>query len=90
MGGGKRKVCQGICIKDTWTKPKRRSIEGGRWGCLGCGGVVRRKWRQLYLDINKKMKKKLSKQEEQRQNHGYGEHFDGCQMGRGYGEWVQR
>ena len=24
---------------------------------------------------------KLSKQEEQRQNHGYGECFDGCQMG---------
>ena len=28
-------------------------------------------------------KNKLSKQEEQRQNHGYGEHFDGCQMGGG-------
>ena len=27
------------------------------------------------------LKNKLSKQEEQRQNHGYGEHFDGCQMG---------
>ena len=27
------------------------------------------------LDLNNK----LSKQEEQRQNHGYGEHFDGCQ-----------
>ena len=26
--------------------------------------------------------KKLS-QQEQRQNHGYGEHFDGCQMGGG-------
>ena len=25
--------------------------------------------------------KKLSKQEEQRQNHGYGEHFDACQIG---------
>ena len=24
---------------------------------------------------------KLSKQEEQRQNHGYREHFDGCQWG---------
>ena len=24
--------------------------------------------------------KKLSKQEKQRQNHGYREHFDGCQM----------
>ena len=28
-------------------------------------------------------KNKLSKQEEQRQNHGYKEHFDGCQMGGG-------
>ena len=28
--------------------------------------------------------KKLS-QQEQRQNHGYGEHFDGCQMGVEYG-----
>ena len=26
---------------------------------------------------------KLSKQEEQRQNHGHRERFDGCQMGRG-------
>ena len=30
-------------------------------------------------------KNKLSKQKEQRQNHGYRERFDGCQMGRGYG-----
>ena len=28
------------------------------------------------------LKNKLSKQE-QTQNHGYGEHFDGCQMGGG-------
>ena len=27
-------------------------------------------------------KNKLSKQEEQRWNHRYREHFDGCQMGR--------
>ena len=27
------------------------------------------------------LKNKLSKQEEQKQNHGYREHFDGCQMG---------
>ena len=26
------------------------------------------------------LKNKLSKQEQQRQNHGYGEGFDGCQM----------
>ena len=30
-------------------------------------------------------KNKLSKQEEQRQNHGYGEHFEG-----GMGEWVKK
>ena len=30
-------------------------------------------------------KNKLSKQEEQRQNHVFGERFDGCQMGRRYG-----
>ena len=28
--------------------------------------------------------KKQSKQEEQRQNRRYGEHFAGCQMGAGY------
>ena len=33
-----------------------------------------------YLSANES--KKLSKQE-QRQNHGYREHFDGCQMGGG-------
>ena len=30
------------------------------------------------------LKNKLSKQEEHRENHGYGERFDGCQMGDGY------
>ena len=30
--------------------------------------------------------KKLNKQEEQRQNHGYRQHFDGCLMGRDVGE----
>ena len=34
----------------------------------------------VYQQLNLK-KTKLSKQEEQRQNHGYGECFDGCQMG---------
>ena len=37
----------------------------------------------IYQQLN--LKSKLSKQEE-RQNHGYKEHFDGCQMGGGYGE----
>ena len=31
-------------------------------------------------------KNKLSEQEEQKQNHGYRECFDGCQMGGVYGE----
>ena len=34
----------------------------------------------MYLSTNES-KNKLCKQEEQRQNHGYGKHFDGCQMG---------
>ena len=37
----------------------------------------------IYQQLN--LKNKLSKQEEQRQNHGQAEHFDGCQMGVGYG-----
>ena len=40
-------------------------------------------------------KRKLSKQEEERQNHGYGEGFDGCQIGGvwgngGRGEGIKR
>ena len=34
-------------------------------------------YQQFYL------KNKVSKQEEQRENHEYGERFDGCQMGGG-------
>ena len=44
-----------------------------------------------YQQLNPK--NRLSKQLEQRQNHGYGEHFDGCQMGgvwEGMGEEVRR
>ena len=34
--------------------------------------------------------KKINKaKEEQRQNHGYREHFDGCQMGSGCGEIIE-
>ena len=36
------------------------------------------------------LKNKLSKQKELRQNHGYGEPFDSCQMGAGLEEWVKR
>ena len=35
-------------------------------------------------------KKQLSQQEEQRQSHAYGEHFDGCQMEGGGEECVKR
>ena len=38
----------------------------------------------IYQQLN--LKNKLSKQEEQRQNHEYGERFDGCQMGGRCGE----
>ena len=43
------------------------------------------KWQkiQIYQQLN--LKNKLSKQE-QRQNHGYREHFEGCQMGGEYRE----
>ena len=40
-------------------------------------------YQKLYL------KNKLSKQEEQRQNHEYEEDFDGCQMGEGCGGMVE-
>ena len=47
----------GTCIKDTWTKPKGGRIKGGKWRGLGWGVVVGRKWRQLYLNNNKKKEK---------------------------------
>ena len=36
-----------------------------------------------YQQLN--VKNKLSKQEKQRQHHGYREHSDGCQIGEGCG-----
>ena len=39
-------------------KAKGGRIEGGRWGWLGWLGVVRGKWRHLYLNNNKKERKK--------------------------------
>ena len=33
--GGRKEGFSGTCIKDTWTKPKRGRIKGGRWGWLG-------------------------------------------------------
>ena len=37
-------------------KSKGDGFEGGRWGWVGHGGV---KWRPLYLNNNKKKKKRL-------------------------------
>ena len=59
MGRKGGKGHQGTCRKDTWTKPKGGRIEGGRWGWVGWEGVVGRKWRQLYLNNNKKVNKLL-------------------------------
>ena len=50
------------------------------------------KMAKIYIYQQLNLKNKLSKQEEQRQNHGCGECFDGCQMGRqcaGMGEEVR-
>ena len=52
--GKKGKGHQEICIKDPWTKPKKGSIEGETWGWVRQGKVVVGKWRQLYLNDNKK------------------------------------
>ena len=41
-----------------------------------------------YQQLN--LNNKLSQQEEERQNHGYREHFDVCQMGGVIEEWVKR
>ena len=61
--GGKRgKGCQGTYIKDTRTKSKVGRMEGERWGWLGLGVVVGGKWRQLYLNDNKKQSDNLNKQ----------------------------
>ena len=57
-GGGEEERFSGTSIKDTWTKPKASRIKGRKWGCLGWGGVVGGKWRQLYLNNNKKCEKK--------------------------------
>ena len=44
----------GTCIKDTGTRPKWGRLKGKKWGWLGWGVVVEGKWRQLYLNSNKK------------------------------------
>ena len=44
-------------MKDTWTKPREGGrIEDGKWGWMRWGESRGRKWRQLYLNNNKKLK----------------------------------
>ena len=57
IGGLRGKGHQGTCIKDTWTKPKGSRVGGGDSWSRGVVGV---KWRQLYLNNNKK-RLKISK-----------------------------
>ena len=38
--GEKREGFSATTIKDTWTKPRRGGIRGGRWGWLGLAGAV--------------------------------------------------
>ena len=49
--GKKEKARQGTCMKDTWTKKMG--------GVAGVGGNGGRKWRQLYLNNNKKRENKI-------------------------------
>ena len=44
----------GTSIKDPWTKPKEGKDRGWEVWMAGVGGVVRGKWRPLYLNNNKK------------------------------------
>ena len=53
-GGDNGKGHQRVCIKDTGTNQKGDRIEGGRQGLMGRGRLVGGKWRQLYLNNNKK------------------------------------
>ena len=52
--GGKGEGLSRNMYKGHVDKLKEGRIEGRRWDCLVCGGVVGRKWRQLYLNNNKK------------------------------------
>ena len=36
------------------------------------------------------LKNNINKQAEQKQNHRYRKHFDGCKMGEGWGAWVKK
>ena len=49
MGGTRGQVFRKI-YKGHMNKTKEGGIRDGRWGWLGWGRVVGRKWRQLYLN----------------------------------------
>ena len=55
MGGKGGRVVRNM-YKGHMDKAKAGRIEGGRWGWLGWGGWWGGKWRQLYLNNNKKSK----------------------------------
>ena len=57
--GGKGEGFSVTCIKDIWTKPKGCRIKDGKCAWLRWVGVVGGKWRQLNLNSNKKMWKKV-------------------------------
>ena len=46
-------MCIGPMDKPNWGR-----IEGGKWEWVGQGKVVEGKWRQLYLNKNKRKKKR--------------------------------
>ena len=46
---------------------------------------MKNKMAKIYIYQQLNLKNKLREQEEKRQNHGYKEHFEGCQMGGEYG-----
>ena len=54
------------------------------------------KWQQIHINqqlnlkITKNKKNKINKQVEEKQNHRYREHFDGCQMGDRLGAWAKK
>ena len=51
----------GKMYKGHMDKANGDRIKDGRWGCLRWGGVVGRKWRQLYLNNNKKRLQKKTR-----------------------------
>ena len=61
-GEKKGKDCEGIYIKDPWTKPKQGRSEDGQWGWGKWGKEVAGKCKQLYLNSKKNKKLKVKKE----------------------------